>query len=287
MSLLTVMESTPNRVRSLLRLTAALGESTTRDALHSYMMPARVGGDATQFNNLFRETLRLGLLTQNDSEIRLSDGLTAREVNEDAGFITFVTQTLLRPNTHSNENSAFPYALAWLLGQPSGTAIGWASDQHLTLQRQLEGSETYELTNEGRFAMLCYWARFLGFATQADLDGDKAVVPDPTEALVRFLPAVFGTEKRLSVSHFLTRLATLCTVLEGGQARETVEARQRLRRPPSELSPATSLALWRLEKRRRVRLDMSSDADAWQMMTSTAAVGVAAARRISHIEYQG
>jgi hypothetical protein len=286
-SLLSILDCTPNRVRSLVRLAACL-EGTTRESLRSHMMPARIGGDSGQFSNLLRGTINLGLLRESEGQIHLSGTITAREVERDDWLVAYGDKVLVGPNlAEDRENKSFAYALAWLLGQASGTVIPWASDQQLDMQQQLEGSETYELSNKDRFAMLCYWARFLGFATQLDLAGERVVVPDPTDALLRYLPEVFATNRRLSIGTFLTRLSTVCSVLERGQVRSELEARLRTKRPETELSAATSLALWRLEKREHIRLDMSSDADAWQMTTSTAAAGVAAARRISHVEFKG
>lgn len=287
MSIVTIMESTPNRVRSLVRLAACLG-GATRESLRSHMMPTLAEGDSGQFTNLLRETVRLGLLTENtEGEFNLAAGIAAREVDKDDWFVAFVDAALIRSTVENSENKSFTYVLAWLLGQLSGTAIHWKSDQHLNMQRQMKGTETYELTNDDRFAMVCYWARFLGFVTQLDLGGQRVAVPDPTDAIARYLPDVFAQDRHLSLSSFLSRLSNLCPVLEGGQVRNEIEARLHTQRPPAEISAATSLALWRLEKRQRIRLEMNSDANAWQMTTSTAAAGIVAARRVSDVEFKG
>ena len=70
------------------------------------------------------------------------------------------------PKDETAENRAFPYALAWLLGQSAGEIMPWNSDQHLRMEQQLEGTDLYEVTNKERFAMLCYWSRYLGFVTR-------------------------------------------------------------------------------------------------------------------------
>jgi hypothetical protein len=285
-SVLSILDSTPNRVRSLVRLVAYLGPAE-RMLLREHMMPDRGDSAAAQFNNLMRETIRLGLLADKDGQISLADGITPRDVEKDDRFLAQVDRTLVHPPGPADENKSFARALAWLLGQSSGTALPWRSDQHLVMKDQLEGEDVHDLTNEDRFAMLCYWGRFLGFVTRLHLNDTPTAVPDPTEAIDRRLRGVFAEGSPLPVGRFLGLLARECTVLEGGAVRSEIEQRLRTKRSPNQLSAATSLALWRLERRQRIRLGFSSDADAWQMITSTVATGAGAARRISHVEYLG
>jgi hypothetical protein len=281
MSVLSIFEATPNRVRSLTRLAACLAP-TNRETMRAHMMPDVE--NAAQFNNLMRETIRLGLLEEQKGAISLGAGVTAATVASDEWFLNHVSQVLLNQSTTSDENRAFPYALAWLLLQPSGSAVSWNSDQHIVMLDQMDGSDCYDVTNEGRFAMLCYWARFLGFAERLSSQEGNSVIPDPTEAIDRRLDGVFTDNPRLAIPRFLERIARDCPVLEDGAFRREVEGRFKVKRLANELSAATSLALWRLEKRRRIKLDQVSDADTWLMSTSIMVTSAGNARRISHIE---
>lgn len=285
MSVLSILEATPNRVRALVRLAAHLGP-VPRAVLHANMMPARPDASA-QFNNLMRETLRLALLAEKDGKVILGEGIDRRDVEKDEWFLSYIDRRLVRPTIESDDNNVFAFALAWFLEQPAGNPLQWTSDQHLIMTSQLVGENVYDLTNADRFAMLCYWSRFLGFVTRSDIGGTPIAIPDPTEAIDRRLDRAFANERRLPIGAFLTELAGECTVLEGGTVRKEIRQRQQTKRLPNELSSATSLALWRLEKRRRIRLGLDSDAEAWQMLTSTGGSGTGIVRRITHIEFIG
>jgi hypothetical protein len=248
-------------------------------------MPSGKETGQDQFNNLLRETIRLGLLREQEGGVSLSDGITPENVSDDGWVRAYLDQSLLIQKEETAENRSFPYALAWLLGQSAGEIMPWNSDQHLRMEQQLEGTDLYEVTNKERFAMLCYWGRYLGFVTRLGHGDGNIAVPDPTEAIVRRLPGVFTDTPRITLGLFFDRLATECTVLERGVVRRVVEERARVKRSDNEISSATSLALWRLEKRGLLHLVQDADADAWLMKTSSSAVGAGAARRVSHVEY--
>jgi len=281
MSVLSIFEATPNRVRSLARLALHLAP-TNREALRENLMPGK--DDDAQFGQLMRETVRLGLLDERKGEVTLGAGIKEADIGDDRRFLNCVEAALLSDVAESGENRTFRYALSWLLAQPSGQPIPWNSDQHLLMSEQMDGPEGYDVTNEGRFAMLCYWARFLGFATRLECHGGNTVIPDPSEAITRHLSDVLSDTSRIAVARFLERVALICPVLEGGPIRREVEERFREKRPAKQLSVATSLALWRLEERRLIKLDHVSDAETWMMPTSIVAVGAGSNRLVSHIE---
>jgi hypothetical protein len=284
MSVLSIFEATPNRVRSLARLAAHLG-TANRDTLRAHLMPGK--DDAAQFGQLMRETVRLGLLGEQKGEVTLGSGIKEADLADDGRFLNIVESALLNPQDEGGENGTFRYALSWLLTQPSGQPIPWNSDQHLRMSEQMEGPDNYDVTNEGRFAMLCYWARFLGFAARLELHNSNTVIPDPTEAIRRRLARVYADDSRLVVTRFLERVIMDCPVLEGGSIRREVEGRFREKRPANQFSVATSLALWRLEERKLIRLDHVSDAETWLMPTSTGVVGAGTSRLVTHIERAG
>jgi hypothetical protein len=281
MSVLSIFEATPNRVRSLARLALHLGP-TNRETLRQHLMPAK--DDAAQFSQLMRETVRLGLLEEPKGEVILGAGIEAADLRDDRRFLKCVEAALVGEIAESGENRAFRYALSWLLAQASGHAIPWNSDQHLLMRRQMEGDDCYDVTNVGRFAMLCYWARFLGFATRLDIGGGSSVIPDPSEALARRLTDVFPDTSRITLARFFDLVAKDCPVLEGGAIRREVEGRFREKRPSNQLSLATSLALWRLEERKVVRVDHLSDAETWVLASSITGGGAGSSRLATHIE---
>jgi hypothetical protein len=281
MSVISYYEPTPNRVRALTRLVALL-QPATRSTLREHFMPEADSGG--QFGNLIRETTSLGLIVDEQDQISLKSPLTPREVSDNEFFVSFVERALLTQEADTSGNSEFRYALSWLLSQPSGASIGWNSDQHRNMQAQMDGENLYEVSNKERFAMLCYWAQYLGYAAGLPIGGTAVVVPDPTEAIARHLERVFSEATQLDVGQFVERLGRGCPVLETGVARRTVEERMRAKRAANELSPASSLALWRLESRRKIRLTHASDATTWLMATTIASSDAGKSRQISHIE---
>jgi hypothetical protein len=285
MSVLSIFEATPNRVRSLARLAAHLG-STSRDVLRENLMPTK--DDSAQFGNLLRETIRLGLLVEEQKgPVTLASTVKEADVTDDGRFRKFVETALFGPDVESSENRSFRYALSWLLAQPSGLPIQWNSDQHLQMEKQMEGSDNYDVTNKERFAMLCYWARFLGYAASINMGGHSVVIPDPSDALERQLPDIFSDSPRITCARFFDRLGRRCPVLEGGKVRGEVEARLREKRPGNQISISTGLALWRLEERKLIKLDHLSDAETWVMSTSIVTIGAGASRLVSHVECMG
>jgi hypothetical protein len=284
MSILSIFEATPNRIRALARLSGNLGP-VSREDLRLYFLPGGKDSGQDQFNNLLRETIRIGLLREQSGEVSLSEGISSENVSDDTWVRAYLDQSLLMPKDEAAENRAFPFALAWLLGQPAGEIMPWNSDQHLRMERQLEGRDLYEITNKERFAMLCYWGRYLGFVTRLGHGSGNIAVPDPTEAMASRLADIFADVSRMPIALFFERLAPRCAVLEQGDVRRVVEGRAREKRADNDISSATSLAFWRLEKRGRLRLMQDADADAWLMKTSLSATGAGASRRVSHVEY--
>jgi hypothetical protein len=284
MSILSIFEATPNRVRSLARLAAHLGP-TSRDLLRQNLMPTK--DDAAQFGNLVRETIRLGLLEEQKGTISLGSAVKESDVRDDSRFRDFLQTVLFGSDVEASENRSFQYALSWLLAQPSGLPIQWNSDQHLQMEKQMDGTENYDVTNAQRFAMLCYWARFLGFAASVNMGGQSVVVPDPSDALERQLANIFSDSPRMPLARFFDLLGRSFPVLEGGRVRGEVEKRLKAKRPGNQISISTGLALWRLEDRKLIKLDHLSDAETWIMSTSIVTVGAGASRLVSHVERVG
>ena len=275
MSLISVLEPVPSRVRALVRLVAAEG-AMSREDLRSRMVPV---GEGKQFDNLVRETIRLGLLSGEDGKVRLGAGIKVKDVVDDDSFVVITDRALLCEPLPEGDNRPVAFALAWLLSRQPGLDLEWNGEYTPLMLAEMEGDEVYDLTNASRCAMLAYWARFLGYAEGLQWGGKTLVVPDPTEAIARRLNAVFGHDATLPVALFFDRLATHCPVLEGGSVRIAIDARLRRKRERYALSPATSLALLRLEKRGLLKLETRSDAEVWLVDLM-----YEAPRRLSHMD---
>jgi hypothetical protein len=230
----------------------------SREQAKERMVPVGEGG---QFPSLVREAVRLGLI-QEDEKLKLAAGIEPMHVADHKWLVNFINQKLcveeLAPDHH---NYPVGFALAWLLTRRPSSNLKFNGEHNLAIQEDLNGPDTYDVTNSARGAMLGYWAKFLGYASSFSDGTAKLITPDPTNAIASRLGTVFETKKELPVGLFLKDLARLCPVLEGGVIREQVE--RRLKRPRAEatLSPATSLALLRLETRGTLTLDAPSDAN--------------------------
>jgi hypothetical protein len=254
MSLVSVLECVPSRVWSLVKIVAMEGP-LSRAELQARMMPS--GGDQQVFGNLVRETVRLGLLDEQD-DVRLAGVTKPYEVESIEWFVNFVEHAIMTATPESG-NSNVRYALSWLLTCNPGIDIGWNDDQKPRMQEELAGQD-FDITNSSRFAMLAYWARFLGYAIGFEM-GRKVIVPDPTEAIGRRLDVVFEGEIEISSCQFFARLALALPVLEYGSVRSEVEVNLKRKRPDNQISAATSIALLQLEARGDVALVHKADAD--------------------------
>ena len=309
MSVIANLPVLPNRLSILLRQLSRSRDGFTRDELAELMSPPSLGrGKTSIFSAVLAEALRLGLVVETAIE-RGGNRLLLADDAKDLALIDLLERRLLQDaGNESWDRGRFPEALAWFLMQDPMQPLMWDKNVRLRVVTDLgEASEALELTNKARFQNLVYWARFLGYAVKlgfsaielgddtdvddddaqaADLDAARAtayVLPDPTEAIARRMPAIFRTEQQLKVEDFIKVWAPLLPVLEGGAIREQVEqqARAEIVRQPKAFSRATSLALRRLEQRRLIALRTLSDAQMYLLYYGRESV------RVSHIAYLG
>jgi len=309
MSVIANLPVLPNRLNILLRQFSRSRDGFTRDELAELMSTPSLGrGKTSIFSAVLAEALRLGLVVETAIE-RGGNRLLLADDAKDLALIDLLERRLLQDaGNESWDRGRFPEALAWFLMQDPMQPLMWDKNVRLRVVTDLgEASEALELTNKARFQNLVYWARFLGYAVKlgfsaielgddtdvddddaqaADLDAARAtayVLPDPTEAIARRLPAIFRTEQQLKVEDFIKVWAPLLPVLEGGAIREQVEqqARAEIARQPKAFSRATSLALRRLEQRRLIALRTLSDAQMYLLYYGRESV------RVSHIAYLG
>jgi hypothetical protein len=258
MSVITAMEPVPNRIRSLVRIVAAAGP-LGREEVAAYLMPG-TQPKHDQVGNILREALRLHLLTETDRGIELPGGIRPRDAANDAWFENHVERALFsRDLGEDDENRPVAFATAWLLTRPAAPDLVWRSDLATEMRRDMEGEDIYDVTNVDRSAMLAYWVRFSGYGEALGWDGRTFIIPDPTRAIARHLD-LLPIGETLAFPRFLNSLAERLPVLEGGAIRAQVEARLRRKRNAATLSPATSLALLRLELRGLITMRAESDA---------------------------
>lgn len=272
MSVVTTVEAVPNRLRLIFDYFGGKTQSEPLERIENLMSPPALrhgGGDgdgdnpAAMFRNTLREAYALKMVEETNGKLRFAGELVDKKRQDiDTRFIDWVELRLLDPSINADyqqENVA--RAFAWLLMQSPLRPLAFGENYSGLIRQQLgEGADVFDLTNKERFQNLAYWARYLGYCTQI---GNRAVVPDPTGALARWLPRVLGTEKEMSIHNFMRELATKIPVLEDGSVRRRLEddlVVDSLRRDPQRLSQSTSLALKRLADRGRIAFKDLSDA---------------------------
>ena len=273
MSVITSLAATPNRIKIVWAYVGNMEPSgvSSEDLLTVLAPPALRQGQAqeeetssgtTMGDSVIIEMRNLELLERaengNLTAMSGSPGFDERELR------ACMECRLLHPvNAGKYRQRSFPLALAWLLIQSPYDPLEWGQNyREQVISDCGQSTESFELTNLARWQQFVYWARYLGFAWRLQA-GANAVIPDPTAAIARHLPATSAAHGLSSISGVMSEIADLLPVLEGGTARGEVEPRlpTHRQRPEGHLSQSTSFALERLERRGQVRLERLADAD--------------------------
>ena len=292
MSVITSVTAVPSRLTIVWSHLLDRGaDGIAADELASLVRPVslqRRGGDDSEigseamFNGVISEMQNLGIVTRKEGLLALTpDAPTKRE----STLVKHMERVLLDPElAAAHGQRAFAQALAWFLTRDPHQPLPWKGGYRGVVSEDCgEEAGSFDLTDEARSQQFVHWAVYLGFAWRLTAVGQDAVFPDPTAALVRNLPSLIPSKGRLAVAELMASLAERLPVLEGGRAREEVEAllptdRRRLER---ELSRSTSLALERLEARGLLSMERVADASAFNLDRG------AEKRAVSHIAWRG
>lgn len=277
MSIVNTFEAVPSRLLSIYAAVADVENGVLSEHLASWATPpslSRRGGEDEEggSTNLLKASLaearRLGLVEEKDGRLFVPDaarGMGGRTANLEAHLLSYLRETLFDPErAASTGQTGVLIALAWFLTKSPLQPVSFSDAPQNQLQRDLgQFAEKAELGNTSSFQNLLYWARFLGFATVVGDAGSRRAFPDPSRAISAVLDRVLPDNNWVDMDVFLTRLAAIYPVLEGGSVREEVEASSTV--PPANdgsLSVASSLALQRLADRGSISLDVVADAKA-------------------------
>lgn len=277
MSIVNTFEAVPSRLLSIYAAVAELENGVLSEHLASWATPPSLsrrggededGGSTNLLKASLAEARRLGLVEEKDGRLFVPDaarGIGGRNANLEDHLLSYLRDTLFDPERAARTGqTGVLIALAWLLTKSPLQPVSFSDEPHNQLQRDLgQFAEKAELGNRSSFQNLLYWARFLGFATVVGDAGGRRAFPDPSRAISAVLDRVLPDNKWVDMDVFLTRLATIYPVLEGGSVREEVEANRTV--PPASdgsLSVASSLALQRLADRGSITLDVFADAKA-------------------------
>lgn len=264
MSVLTNLVVTPNRVAIVSRFVAQRGEAgISRADLRAFLAPRSLrnaDSDATA-ETVIREACSLGVIVEDGEGVVRSGPAVA--ITDDP--MVQIERILMEPALAEEAGQLrFGYALAWFLTCDPAQPLAFTESVTRRVADDCgDDINSYDLTNAARFQNFVYWARALGYTWRLGVDDrSDVVIPDPTAALRRHLPPLLRDTRALPLRDLLPLWSSVCPVLEGGAVRTEVEARLPLdrRRPEGELSPATTLALVRLEAEGLIMLERRADA---------------------------
>lgn len=277
MSIVTNFQAVPSRLLSIYAAVAEAENGVLREHLESWATPPSLstrgggdedGGSTALFANSLSEARRLGLIEESGDRLIVPEAARARSgrnPDHQAHFLSYLRETLFDPQRAASAGQAgVLIALAWFLTKSPLQPIGFSDPPQNQLRNDLgQFAERAELGSTSSFQNLLYWARFLGFATVVGDSGSRRALPDPIRAISAVLDKVLPDNNWVDMDVFMTRLALIYPVLEGGSVREEVEASRAV--PPAidgTLSVASSLALQRLADRGSISLDVVADAKA-------------------------
>ena len=275
MSIVTNFQAVPSRLLSIYAVVAEAENGVLRENLESWATPPALstrgatdddGGSTALFTNSLSEARRLGLVEENGDRLIVPDcarGKGGRDANLQSQFLSYLRETLFDPERAASAGQAgVLIAMAWFLTKSPLQPVDFSDAPQNQLRDDLGPfAGRAELGSTSSFQNLVYWARFLGFATVVGDAGKRRAFPDPSRAISAVLDRVLPDDRWLDMNEFLTRLADIYPVLEGGTVREEVEANRTV--PPTidgRLSIASSLALQRLADRKSIVLSVVADA---------------------------
>lgn len=277
MSILTNFQAVPSRLFSVYAAIADTENGISREQLEAWATPPSLstrggsgddddGGSSALFTNSLNEARRLGLVEEGDGKLRVPDVARAgagRGADREADFLAYLRATLFDPDRAADVGQGgVLVALSWFLTRSPLEPLSFSAEPQEMLSRDLgDSAPKAELGNRSAYQNLLYWARYLGFATVVGEEKSRRAFPDPMRAIAAVLGRVLPDVSWVEIDLFLTRLAAIYPVLEGGGVRAEVEAmRTASLAAENRLSIATSLALQRLADRGAVTLDAVADA---------------------------
>ena len=293
MSVVTSVTAVPSRLTIVWTyLQERGGDGVPVDELSSLVRPASLqkrGGDDTEsspaamFNSVIGEMQNLGIVTRTEGGLL---ALTPEAANNQEGSaIQYLERILVDPKlADAHGQRAIAQAIAWFLTRDPYRPLPWGGGYRGDVTEDCgEDIASFDLTDEARSQQFVYWAIYLGFAWSLTADRKVTVSPDPTVALARSLPDLMPPDEPIAISELMAHLAERLPVLEGGTAREEVEALLPAdrSRPEGQLSRSTSLAFARLETRGLLSIERLADASAINLDRGVEQ------QAVSHVSWRG
>lgn len=264
------------------------------DRLVSLCAPPNAVSTQERANQTLNRWKELGLLVEVDDTIRIATAYQNRLTKKNLSSQTIATvarEVALADSNNANfweaENNRsadFTRAVSWMLAQDvyAFTPASHA-DVESTELAQLGNSSVFK--NDTRWSGFKSWATFLGFG-YTGRSPSNAFVVDPTAAVRDTLQGCdLGT--RRAVADFLSMLADILPVLDGGMYRQLVEAKidNTSWSPPHDktVSMSMSRTFLRLRESGHLQLENNSDAESYGLLGREGRV----IESVSHVVWKG
>jgi hypothetical protein len=273
MSVLKNTKVSSSRMRGIFRyLLHIKGQRQKRDVLENILSPDKLVEHLVKeetskdkktshpmFNDTLRESVKCGLLIEENEEVAINPNLPENTRNTQLGNLLLPdTLTHLFFASNNEDEADFGRVCAWYLAQDIYDAPGNGKEVENRVSEQKVG-DFLKMSSDPFFSQMDDWMRYLGFAWGHTLGGKSVTVPDPTAYIKRNLKLLFNGEQEITIPDFINRLAKQCPLFETGKFREEVEA-QIGTREPNFLSTSTAFALFRLQDEGEIQLERKSDA---------------------------
>lgn len=234
------------------------------------------GGDAEPIDQkhlvqTLNRWVELGLLNDEQGHITVAEPYRALLGNNTETAETCLpavcrTVVLLPANnlrfweSEESKSADFSRGAAWMLAQDVYKLEAKTDRlENLENSQLATGSQQRIVQNDTRWNGLRAWMLYLGFAR----DGTKWFI-DPTDAIRDVLPEIFKSRDELLAVDFVSQLASVLPVLDGGNYRTQVEAALKDNALPRGrvglLSTSLSRAMQRLDRGGAIRLTHKADA---------------------------
>ena len=253
MSVVTTWESVPNRIEAVARYLSE-HRNVTNDELFAVFSPPSLTSSDNLISRVVSETQRLGIIERDDKQRWKLTARAAAAKNSKE----LIGQILLSPeSTEDTGQSWVAPSIAWFLTQDPREPLDIGANWRSRVGRDFRSESTdFDLKNQASCEQFAYWVVYLGFGWRLPKGDGETLVPDPAVALQSTLRATMQVGELIPIGEAIERVATVCSVLEGGEVRQNVEDRlnSERQRPDGRLSRSTSLALARLESTKVVSM---------------------------------
>lgn len=210
---------------------------------------------------------QLGFFQEADGVLKLSPDVARLDVDDLDGLRSAILRIVLAPENNPLLSSDPEADLENSRASDCTRALAWALSQDpFAFQAIVAHRAAEELENQQGITVRCFqnntrwngfkeWSVFLGIAFRSS----KGIVLDPTFAVRAVLDEVFAGSADLSQDVFLTRLADILPIIDGGRYQLSVQ--QDITKPwrihqNNHVSPCLTLALLTLEAQEDIRIDL-------------------------------